>query len=182
MILAAIVTLAILPWWMSIERTRRDCATLTPALVDDAAAVTPVSMGAVIALVAAACRSGFSVPRALSAVGHVTADARGRDLAKVARALTLGADWSTAWELTDRSELAPLAQALEVSWRTGAPVDPALTALRQLQRNASVRGARIAAGELGIKLTLPLGVCFLPAFFCAGLIPVVLAIVQDFHL
>lgn len=180
MLLVTLLILATLPWWMTVNRARH--GTTAPPLSDAASATPPVSMGAVIALVAAACRSGFSVPRALAAVGHATADARGSELATIARALTLGTDWPAAWELTDRPELVRLAQALEVSWRTGAAVDPALTALRQLQRNASIRAARISAGELGIKLTLPLGMCFLPAFFCAGLIPVVLAIVQDFHL
>jgi len=36
--------------------------------------------------------------------------------------------------------------------------------------------AREAAGRLGVRLVLPLGLCFLPAFILIGLVPVILSL------
>jgi len=39
--------------------------------------------------------------------------------------------------------------------------------------------ARTAAARLGVRLVLPLGACFLPAFVLIGLVPVLLALGID---
>ena len=47
-----------------------------------------------------------------------------------------------------------------------------------------LRAARLAAGEAarhraGVLLVLPLGLCFLPAFLVAGVVPVIVAVLGD---
>jgi tight adherence protein B len=43
-------------------------------------------------------------------------------------------------------------------------------------RHARRSSARTAAARLGVRLVLPLGVCYLPAFVLVGLVPVLLAL------
>jgi pilus assembly protein TadC len=39
--------------------------------------------------------------------------------------------------------------------------------------------AEAAIGRAGIRLLAPLGACFLPAFLCLGVVPLVLGIAAD---
>ena len=88
--------------------------------------------------------------------------------------LLLGATWTEAW--ADAPEiLAPLADALEPAWVDGAAPGPLLRQAAASVRSTRHREAQEAAARLGVRLVLPLGLCFLPAFVLLGLVPVVLA-------
>lgn len=132
----------------------------------------------VLDLVAAALHTGVSIPRALAAVGVVCGAPR---LERTGALLLLGADWEEVWgedrEWHDGSPVphAALAQALEPAWCDGANPVPLLaraTATLQARRD---RAAREAAGRLGVRLVLPLGLCHLPAFVLIGVVPVLLS-------
>ncbi len=105
---------------------------------------------------------------------------RGADL------LALGADPGTAWS-------APADRA------SGA-LDPSTTAVLRLARRSGDSGAALAAGlgelaaqcrddaahaataaaeRAGVLIAGPLGVCFLPAFVCLGIVPVVAGLAGD---
>lgn len=98
----------------------------------------------------------------------------------VAAMLSLGADPGTAWRLADLDEdLAPLAAAARRSAAGGGRLADAVrehaAQLRQENTAASVR----AAGRAGVLMTAPLGACFLPAFLCWGLAPVVVGLLRQ---
>ena len=59
-------------------------------------------------------------------------------------------------------------------WRTDAVREHG----RQLREDARQDAAR-SAGRAGVAMTAPLGVCFLPAFLCLGLAPVVLGLLAQ---
>ena len=129
-------------------------------------------------LVAAALRTGVSIPRALTAVGAVCGSA---PLERTGRLLLLGADWEEAWGEDREWDAGPvvpraaLARALQPAWCDGADPVPLLgRAAAGLQARRD-RAAREAAGRLGVRLVLPLGLCHLPAFILIGVVPVLLS-------
>lgn len=98
-------------------------------------------------------------------------------LDSVAAMLRLGADPSTAWRAAeDDEDLAPIAAAACRSAAGGGTLAQALREhaahLRQQTAAADLR----SAGRAGVLMTAPLGVCFLPAFLCLGLVPVVVGL------
>ena len=123
-----------------------------------------------------AISTGASVPRALSAVGAAVGGQQGDELARGGAALLLGASWQSAWA---GSPVADVVGALEASWGTGTAPGPALRGRAdQLRRDRRTR-TRTAAGVLGVRLVLPLGLCFLPAFVLLGLVPMLLSLAGD---
>lgn len=129
---------------------------------------------AVVELLAVAVESGASVPGALAAVGRVLGGRTGADLARAGAALLLGASWGAAWAhaLGTGADLDGLAAA----WRTGAAPGPPLRSAAAELRRRRDRGRREAAARLGVRLVVPLGLCFLPAFVLTGLVPVLVSL------
>ncbi|WP_402373718.1 type II secretion system F family protein [Isoptericola rhizosphaerae] len=158
-------------------------------------------------LVAAAVRSGAGVPRALEAVGAAVGGPDGRALGRVAAALRLGAGWDAAWTgardvparsrrqdaawagardvpaRSGRDAVAPrldvLRRALRGAWAEGAAPGESLRAAGAEHRHERQAAARTAAARLAVRLVLPLGLCYLPAFVLVGLVPVLLALGVD---
>lgn len=92
----------------------------------------------------------------------------------VGRLLALGSDPVQAWQLLDSVDgLSPVAAAGRRCADSGARLAGALTTaaaeLRVREQDAAVaRAERVAVWAL-----LPLGCCFLPAFVCLGVVPVI---------
>lgn len=141
-------------------------------------AAVPVDATVVLELLGAALRAGAGVPRALDAVGAAVGGPDGEALAAAGRALVLGARWDEAWRAAP-GRLEPVGRALRPTWQHGAAPGEALrVAADQLHRDRRA-AARSAAGRLAVRLVLPLGTCFLPAFVLVGLLPVLLALGLD---
>lgn len=129
----------------------------------------------VLDLLEVAMASGAALPRAVQAVGDAVGGDDGAALATAARALVLGAGWAAAWSGAS-PRLAPVAECLADSWSSGAAPGPRLRAAADEVTRDRRRAAREAAGRLGVRLVLPLGLCLLPAFVLLGLVPVVLSL------
>jgi pilus assembly protein TadC len=178
-LVALLVLGACAPWAVAERVARRR----SRALAEDVCAAVEhrgprVDVPVVLELLGAALRAGAGVPRALQAVGHAVGAEDGRVLAQVADALRLGAAWDAAWRDTPE-RLGAVHRALRPAWVDGAAPGESLRAagaeLRRERRNA----ARTAAARLGVRLVLPLGACYLPAFVLVGLAPVLLALGID---
>lgn len=189
-VVAAVVLLTLValgPWLVRDAGTRRRARALGRERPDGARGEDErdpdVTAGVVVALLVAACRAGTSLPRALEAVGGCLGVHGAPDpWAAAARQLVLGASWDAAWAAAGRTVTGPAPEAWELvrdalapAWERGAAVVPALEgALDELRRRRAARAAE-AAGRLGVRLVLPLGLCYLPAFVAVGLVPVLLS-------
>lgn len=133
-----------------------------------------VEIPVILDLLDAACGAGCSVPRALAAVGAAVGGERGRALAQAATMVVLGEDWHRAWDAAP-DVLAPVGRALGPSWLDGVAPTVALRAEAEVVRRERHSRALEAAARLGVRLVLPLGLCYLPAFVLVGLVPVLVS-------
>jgi hypothetical protein len=101
----------------------------------------------------------------------------------VAALLMLGADPTKAWATAARhAELAGLAAAASRSSAGGTTLADAVRQHAVAVRSAIAEDAERSAGRAGVAMTAPLGLCFLPAFLCLGLAPVVVGLLSTLHL
>ncbi|MET3807110.1 hypothetical protein ABIB25_004132 [Nakamurella sp. UYEF19] len=147
-------------------------------------------------LLAACLEAGMSIGAALLAVpverGAPGAAGRWRggdpddpfqQLGRVAALLTLGADPGVAWSTaSNHPDLADLAAAARRSSSGGATLAQAVRQHAARLRAAIAQEAARSAGRAGVAITAPLGLCFLPAFLCLGLAPVVVGLLGTLHL
>lgn len=135
----------------------------------------PVDEAMVVDLVAALLSSGAAIPTALESLGRsLPAGAEANEATVAGRSLLLGAPWEEAWE--DATRLKRMASALEPAWVDGAPPVDLLKRCAAAIRARRMSKAQEAAAKLGVRLVLPLGLCFLPAFFLIGVLPVIAAL------
>jgi len=138
-------------------------------------AVADLPLGA--DLLAAALRAGAPVDRAVSAVADALGGPLGERLDRVGRSLRLGADPQEAWaHLSDVTGADRLVAAAVRSSDSGGALAGAFTRLADDLRADRAVAAEAAARRAGVLIVLPLGLCFLPAFVLAGLVPVVVAV------
>jgi len=98
-------------------------------------------------------------------------------LGRVAAASELGSDPGTAWEeWLHHPAYGPLARALVVTGESGSAVAGRLEAVSGQLRLTAGQQAMMRAQRAGVALMAPLGLCFLPAFVCLGVVPVILGI------
>lgn len=130
-------------------------------------------------LVAAAMNAGLPVSLAITEVYHAANLLPPPGVARAISALKIGEPASKAWSSAEPT-FTPLVRALIMAEQTGAAVSPILRNLADDLRRASNRDARIAARKLGVRLTLPLGLTILPAFFLLAIGPVILGLSREF--
>ncbi|HEX5541064.1 MAG TPA: type II secretion system F family protein [Micromonospora sp.] len=128
-------------------------------------------------LLAATLRSGAPLDRAVSAVADALAGPLGQRLGTVGRALHLGGRPEEAWaHLSPVPGAERMMNAATRSSASGAALAGALTRLAEDLRADRATAAEAAARQAGVLIVLPLGLCFLPAFILAGLVPVIVAV------
>lgn len=135
-------------------------------------------------LLAAVLRSGAPTDQAIEAVSLSVREHGGdrlrsavEPLGVVGRLLRLGTEPEQAWTVLDqRPELAPVAAAGRRCAGSGARLAGALADTAEQLRAQQVQQAMARAQRAGVWALLPLGCCFLPAFVCIGVVPVVIGI------
>ncbi|WP_086663162.1 type II secretion system F family protein [Lentzea kentuckyensis] len=134
----------------------------------------PFERAAAWDLLAACLRAGLPVPTAIEAVAV-------DELGQVADLLKLGADPVTAWApALDRPETAALARAARRTARSGAALARQAAELAERTRAAANDAAEARAQKAAVAVAAPLALCFLPAFLCLGVVPVVLGLAGQF--
>src|SRR5699024_10388607 len=99
---------------------------------------------------------------------------------RVHLALSAGAPWHQAVDpVSDQPELSAFCEHLSFAHSTGAPSGSMLRAAAAQARAQRRHSAERRAEQLGVKMMLPLGACFLPAFILLGVVPVVLSMLPD---
>lgn len=130
-----------------------------------------------IDLLAAGVRAGAPPAVACRTVGNALDGPLSGRLRQVADALALGASPAQAWgHVADVPGAGRLVLAAVRSSESGAALAGALTRLADELRAARVTACEAAARRAGVLVVLPLGLCFLPAFVLAGLVPIVLSV------
>ncbi|WP_422737882.1 type II secretion system F family protein [Micromonospora sp. WMMD729] len=131
-------------------------------------------------LLAAAMRAGAPMDRSVLAVAEALDGPLATRLARVGRTLLLGGGQAEAWSALDGVPGADrMAAAAFRSANSGAALAGALTRLADDLRADRATAAEASVRRAGVLIVLPLGLCFLPAFILAGLVPVIVAVLGD---
>ena len=187
-------------WWCWPGRRRLDRALLVPsrggaaaelpgrdADGDNAAAreiptrevpareVPAVEVADAVDLLALALHGGAGLVEAIEAVASRLEGPLGAHLHTVAAAERWGVGTVAAWASVP-SAWQPAARALRMAATAGiAPADLLARAADDI-RDAEEQRLDIATARLGVRVVLPLGLLFLPAFVLTTVVPIVLAL------
>jgi hypothetical protein len=143
-----------------------------------ARAPTTEEVAASMLLLAVALQSGCGVMEALDHTARVAPQAAAAELAVVAAGLRWGVAEEQAWAEVD-PRWSRTALALRLAREAGvAPSSLLLTGADDLRSNR-LAAVDVAAARLGVRLVIPLGVAFLPAFVLTTIVPVVLALARQ---
>jgi pilus assembly protein TadC len=142
-----------------------------------AATTDQLGMAAGWDLLAACLRAGLPVPTAVRAVAEDLPAAAGDALRSTADLLALGADPVDAWApALDSDATAGLARGARRTARSGTALAGVAAALAVDVRGSASDAAEAKAQRAAVLITGPLGLCFLPAFVCLGIVPVVVGL------
>ena len=129
---------------------------------------------AVVALLAAALRSGSAPADAVGLVVRALPGAAADRLVPVVARLALGVPAATVWsDLAADPELAALGRTMARAHDSGAPVVRAVERLADDLARRSRAVVEDRARAVGVKAAVPLGLCLLPAFVLIGIVPLV---------
>ncbi|PPJ18424.1 hypothetical protein C5E44_10185 [Nocardia nova] len=162
----------------SVGRLRAARAFATaPRKVPRPATGDPLAVASALDLLASCLRAGLPTATAARAVSSTAPEPFASALRRAAELLALGADPVIAWERAAReapvAEMYALARLVRRSARSGAALTGAVSELADKCRAAVEDAAAARAERAGVLISGPLGLCFLPAFVCLGIVPVV---------
>lgn len=155
--------------------------TSAPTLSQGAPADDPMAFASTLDVLAACLRSGMAVSTAASAAAESAPPELAALLLRASDLLALGADPATAWAHPaggDRHTDALLRLARR-SASSGTALAQGVTELAARSRDDAADAARAAAERASVLIAAPLGVCYLPAFLCLGIVPVVAGLAGD---
>ncbi len=134
----------------------------------------PFAMASALDVMSVCLSAGMTVPAAAVATAACAPPGLAAMLTRAAGLLALGAHPDTAWRLADGDdECAALARLARRSACSGSALAQGIADLAEQQRRDANHAATAAAERAGVLIAGPLGLCFLPAFVCVGIIPVV---------
>lgn len=132
---------------------------------------------AALDLVCVCLRAGQPVDQAMAHVADVLDGPLREDLTIVSALHALGADARVAWsELASDPVLAPVARAMARAGGSGSALATALAGVAEQCRDRLQEEVEGAARRVGVFVLAPLGLCFLPAFVCLGVVPTILGV------
>ncbi|EIF00822.1 type II secretion system F family protein [Saccharomonospora glauca] len=147
-----------------------------------AAADSAADSALALDLLGACLSAGVPVPTAVDAVASVATGAVGEALRDAAHALALGASPESAWRRArEHPDIADLARAACRTASSGTALADQATTLAARIRHLEADGTEARAQRVSVLIVGPLGLCFLPAFLCLGVIPVVLGLASRLH-
>ncbi|MCW2633596.1 MAG: putative secreted protein [Pseudonocardia sp.] len=137
----------------------------------------PLLLAGTCDLIAACLGAGLAMEQAARAVAeHLPAEV-GAELSHAAELLALGADPVSAWRpCMAVPVIGKLARAARRSSASGAELAGVAAAAASDARAEAGDAAEAGAQRAAVLIAGPLGVCFLPAFLCLGVVPVVIGL------
>ncbi|MGY1806102.1 type II secretion system F family protein [Blastococcus sp. SYSU D00669] len=146
-----------------------------PAVDRDRRAALRQELPGACDLLAVSLAAGLPLGAALAAVATAVPEPLAAELRRVAGLTRLGAQPRSAWGGAP-DELAGLGRVLVRAGESGSAVGPALRALAADARALARTELEADVRRAGVWVLAPLGLCFLPAFLCLGVVPLVLGI------
>lgn len=123
--------------------------------------------------------AGMAVSSAAAAAAPSAPPNLARVLRRAADLLALGADPAVAWSIPSGTpdaadpQIDALLRLARRSASSGAALAGGVAELAEDSRHDAAHAASAAAERAGVLIAGPLGLCFLPAFVCLGIVPVV---------
>jgi pilus assembly protein TadC len=142
----------------------------------------PLAAASSFDVLAACLRSGMAVSAAASAAAPSAPAPLARLLNRAADLLALGADPATAWTSPDGPVSKNAESLLRLARRSassGAALAQGVAELAGQTRHEAADAASAAAERASVLIAGPLGLCYLPAFVCLGIVPVVAGLAGD---
>jgi len=140
--------------------------------------VPVAEVAGVMDLLALTLRSGAGLVESMEAVAIRVGGPLGLHLRTVAAASRWGVDDAEAWASVP-SAWQPAARALRMAASAGVPPADALVRAADEVRRTEQQRVEVATATLGVRIVLPLGLVFLPAFILTTVVPIVLALAQQ---
>lgn len=142
----------------------------------------PLAVASSLDVFAACLTSGMAVATAAAATGPSAPHPLAGVLVRAADLLTLGADPSTAWAGSRRptdQRVEALQRLARRSVSSGTALAQGVSELAEQSRLDAGDAAQAAAERASVLIAGPLGLCYLPAFLCLGIVPVVVGLAGD---
>ncbi|MBU9766962.1 type II secretion system F family protein [Mycobacterium sp. TNTM28] len=142
----------------------------------------PLAAASTFDLLAACLAAGMAVSTAAAAVASSAPPALAPLLRRAAELLALGADPDRAWsnEIASRDKSAEaLLRLARRSAVSGSALAGGVADLAAQTRHDATTAADALAERASVLVAGPLGVCYLPAFVCLGVVPVVAGLAGD---
>ncbi len=136
----------------------------------------PLAVASSLDVLAVCLRAGMPVSAAAVATAPSAPPRLATVLRRAADLLRLGADPATAWTASGGSIDAPTDALLRLARRSassGAALADGVADLAAQSRDDAAHAADATAERAAVMIAGPLGLCFLPAFVCLGIVPVV---------
>ncbi|TCP56850.1 type II secretion system (T2SS) protein F [Tamaricihabitans halophyticus] len=128
-------------------------------------------------LLAACLRAGLPVPTAIRAIAGTLPPGAAIALDACAEQLSLGADPERAWRpAREQPATAAFARNARRTARSGTALAEVAATQAERLRGEATTAAEATAQRAGVLITGPLGLCFLPAFLCLGIVPVIIGL------
>lgn len=140
----------------------------------------PLADASALDVFAVCLESGMAVATAAAATALSAPPQLRAILQRAADLLSLGADPETAWCAdTGEASLEALMRLARRSASSGSALAHGVRELAERSRQEAAHVASAAAERAGVLIAGPLGLCFLPAFVCLGIVPVVAGLTAD---
>jgi pilus assembly protein TadC len=146
----------------------------------------PLAVASSLDVLAVCLSAGMAVSTAAAATAPSAPPTLARILRRAADLLALGADPAVAWspppDLPPNSvdpQTDALLRLARRSSASGAALAEAVAALATQCRQDAGHTASAEAERAAVLIAGPLGLCFLPAFVCLGIVPVVAGLAGD---
>jgi len=145
----------------------------------------PLAVASSLDVLAVCLAAGMAVSTAAAAIAPSAPPKLARVLRRAADLLGLGADPAVAWSTasdpaaTVDAQTDALLRLARRSASSGAALADGVVALAEQSRSDAAHAAAAAAERAGVLIAGPLGLCFLPAFVCLGIAPVVAGLAGD---
>jgi len=142
----------------------------------------PFAVASAFDILAVCLSAGMAVSAAAAAAATCAPPRLGALLRRAADLLAMGADPDTAWQVREGDEpdgCEALSRLARRSAASGSALAQGIAELAEQSRQDARHTAAADAERAGVLIAGPLGLCFLPAFVCLGIVPVVAGLAGD---